>query len=295
MGARKDANIKSETLTEQAIQGQLNHVFAAWKYNVDGLFVFNWESDKLIWTKSGYIYEFEIKVSRADFRNDFKHKKDKHVILSSGMTGEKYLPLFWEYFEKNKHLFPTLEIWEAHCRKFNKEYFVDNYRKPNYFYYAVPEGLIQPEEVPEYAGLIYILKECRYERSAYVMVKRAPCLHKQKYKDEELMLAEKFWYNWQSDRQRREQMQRERDEARKALKDELANRNQEEPYETLKWKYDMACSERDKYHKLSSILYRDQKVDKMMIRRMYSIIKDFEPDFSLGALEEECERDLGIK
>ena len=62
----------TEELTEQSIQKRLNHFFASWKYNVDGLFVFSWESDKLLWTKAGYIYEFEIKISRSDFKADFK-------------------------------------------------------------------------------------------------------------------------------------------------------------------------------------------------------------------------------
>ncbi len=63
-----------KTLTEQKIQRVLNKFMASPKYKVDGLFVFRWESDKLLWTKSGYIYEFEIKISRADYKNDFKHK-----------------------------------------------------------------------------------------------------------------------------------------------------------------------------------------------------------------------------
>jgi hypothetical protein len=29
------------------------------------------------------------------------------------------------------------------------------------FYYAVPEGLIKPEEVPKYAGLIYVSDSCQ--------------------------------------------------------------------------------------------------------------------------------------
>ena len=90
MGVRRNiAKTKSEPLTEQSIQQRLNHFFASWKYNVDGLYVFQWESDKLIWTKSGYIYEFEIKISRSDFKNDFKHKKEKHIILQGESEGKE--------------------------------------------------------------------------------------------------------------------------------------------------------------------------------------------------------------
>lgn len=31
--------------TEQSIQKSLNRFFATWKYNVDNLYVFDWESD----------------------------------------------------------------------------------------------------------------------------------------------------------------------------------------------------------------------------------------------------------
>ena len=67
--------------SEEFIQTALNDFFSysSVKYNIDGLYVFDWESDKLLETKSGYIYEFEIKISKADFKNDFKHKKDKHI------------------------------------------------------------------------------------------------------------------------------------------------------------------------------------------------------------------------
>jgi hypothetical protein len=189
---RKQTPVKSEPLTEQSIQRRLNHVFASWKYNVDGLFVFEWESDKLIWTKTGYIYEFEIKISRADFKNDFKNKKEKHIILKGPTEEERFMPSFYQSYEWNKHLYNSIDDCKARIKP-GDSHLIESHKKPNYFYYAVPEGLIQPEEVPEYAGLIYILKEYRYERQSYVIVKKAPCLHKQKYKDGELNLAEKFW------------------------------------------------------------------------------------------------------
>ena len=51
-------------------------------------------------------------------RNDFK-KKEKHRILYNSFNGS-----------------------ETSC--------------PNYFYYACPVGLIHPDNVPPYAGLLYI-------------------------------------------------------------------------------------------------------------------------------------------
>ena len=55
--------------------------------------------------------------------------------------------------------------------------------KPNYFYYVVPENLIAMEEVPTYAGLVYV--KPRYNREGKIywydanVVKEAPKLHKE--------------------------------------------------------------------------------------------------------------------
>lgn len=38
-----------------------------------------WEADLLTVTQSGYLNEFEIKVSKSDFMNDFKKKKHYHL------------------------------------------------------------------------------------------------------------------------------------------------------------------------------------------------------------------------
>ena len=86
------------------------------QYTLAGLYVFGWESDFLCKTKSGYWYEVEIKLTRADFLNDFKHKKDKFDVLTRRPQGVLM---------------------------------------PNYFSYCVPEAL-EPsvrDLVPEWAGL----------------------------------------------------------------------------------------------------------------------------------------------
>lgn len=185
------ANFK---FTEEYIQGKLNSFFAlsTQKYNVDNLYVFDWESDKLIETRSGMLYEFEIKVSRSDYKNDFKNKPDKHAILEGK---EEYLPKFDRICDENKS-------------RWADQYRISTKKKPNYFYYAVPEGLISEDEVPSYAGLIYVLpenasksKDGRYCYDGFYIVKKAPAIHKTKYTAEELNLADKFYYNmltWKS-------------------------------------------------------------------------------------------------
>ena len=128
------------------------------RYLMNNLYVFSnsWESDYLSLTNSGYFYEGEVKISKSDFKADFKKEK-KHLILENN---------------------------------FNKTQ-IDNNLCPHYFFYAVPEGLIDVSEVPEYAGLIYMIDVYPY----YKWIKKAPLLHKEKYNDIDLKLQDKFYYN----------------------------------------------------------------------------------------------------
>lgn len=294
MGIRRNiANTKSEPLTEQSIQQRLNHFFASWKYNVDGLYVFQWESDKLIWTKSGYIYEFEIKISRSDFKNDFKHKKEKHIILQGESEGNLFMPSAYESFERNKNLYDSFEDYVEDLSPTSIDY-IRNHRRPNYFYYAVPEGLIQPEEVPEYAGLIWILKEYSYIRQSYAIMKQAPQLHKQKYKDAELNLGEKFYYNWQSDRHLRKEAQKATYYVRKLLEEELQSKGQEKTYHQMEVSLKMVEEDRDFYRKMYSEKCRDQKIDRMINHRLRARLKELDPSFDYQTLEKECEKYYGL-
>lgn len=142
-------------MTEKDIISVLNRFYKTNpKYLISNLYVFDWESDYLALTNSGYWYEVEVKISRADFFADFK-KKEKHEVLSGAKEG----------------------------------------LRPNYFAYACPEGLIAPEEVPEYAGLIYIPHAGAYYGTSG---KSTPQLHKQKITADQLRLTDKFYYNYTS-------------------------------------------------------------------------------------------------
>ncbi|GJQ43749.1 MAG: hypothetical protein JETCAE03_32470 [Ignavibacteriaceae bacterium] len=94
-------------------------------------------------TSSGYMYEYEVKTSVRDFKADFK-KRYKHEVLK----GE---------YQASYH-----------------------YSKPNYFYYAVPSKLISVEDIPEYAGLIYVKYSDNYMGWDVDIIKEAPKLHKEK-------------------------------------------------------------------------------------------------------------------
>ena len=153
---------EKEHYTENEIQRYLRWHFMTpngAKYQIENLFVYRWESDYLHVTKAGYSYEVEIKISRSDFFNDMK-KTEKHQIL------------------ENKY-----EL---------KSYEKEQPDKPNYFYYAVPRGLVKPEEIPSYAGLIYVDKIWPYVHIEVC----APKLHGEKIDEDRLKLKDKFYYNY---------------------------------------------------------------------------------------------------
>jgi len=74
------------------------------------------KADLLSVTKAHLVHEVEIKHTVADFHRDFEEKTYKHHALANQK----------------------------------------GYRTANYFWFGVPEDLIDPDDVPEYAGLLYV-------------------------------------------------------------------------------------------------------------------------------------------
>ena len=175
--------LKKTEWTEKKIQDVLRLYFlspSTKKYDIANLFIYGWESDYLVITQSMLAYEVEIKISRADFKNDLKKKTDKHLLLEGGDK----------------------------LGRFNKESGM-----PNYFYYAVPDGLVQPEEIPDYAGLIYV-------KYGVTIVKEAKKLTDDKFDPEKMKLTDKFYYNMWNWRDKFEKF-RDADEQIKWLKKQI--------------------------------------------------------------------------
>jgi hypothetical protein len=284
---------KKEEFSEQSIQKRLSHFFASKKYDVDGLFVFSWESDKLLWTKAGYIYEFEIKISRADYRNDFKHKGEKHLILSSTIARERQQAIQQDLFEQKKKEHPYWSDNDIQRVYGDTERIIKGRKMPNYFYYAVPEGMIQPEEVPPYAGLVWMAKEYRY-CGGIIIKKKAPMLHKTKYTDGELNLGEKFYYNWLTARRNFREAEKSVDYFRTRLENELAAKNQEMTYDEMAFKLKIAESSRDEYKEKWGKQLRDGIADRAELKRLKHEIKKLQPDFDLQAITDEVDKLYGI-
>lgn len=109
------------------------------KYICPSVYLYRWESDLISVTKSGFVHEYEIKCSKADYKADFK-KDEKHNIL-------KYRP---------GDMFNT-----------------DTGKRPNYFWYVSESNII--DTVPEYAGLIHV--EQIGKNMVLKTIKKAPRLH----------------------------------------------------------------------------------------------------------------------
>lgn len=107
---------------------------------------FGWmygEADVIAVTKSDLLVEYEIKLSKSDFKADFK-KRAKHLRYS----GIKHRRKGW------------LGI-------------------PNRFYYVTTPGLLELSDIPEYAGLIEIDSSLPDHCSAKTL-KKAPLIHSDK-------------------------------------------------------------------------------------------------------------------
>lgn len=187
-------------MTEKLIQRALMKAFDSHDYKFTNVYFFNNESDWLSFLASGFCYEVEIKISRSDFKADFK--KEKHnVHQSNASKGKTFLR------KTNNHIdrFPSWEL----CKLFpelisSREFFTyegrgEDYKQiskidflfqmssgiefipteskmiPNKFFYAVPKGLIKKEEVPDYAGLLYV-----DEFGNTTKIKDGKFLHKEK-------------------------------------------------------------------------------------------------------------------
>lgn len=88
-------------------------------------------------TSKEYIYEYEVKVSRDDFKIYFLKSSVRHQGIRT---------------------FKHDEIKNGH--------------RANKFYFVCPYGLISKDEVPDYAGLVYSKDDVKFET-----IKRAPLLH----------------------------------------------------------------------------------------------------------------------
>lgn len=195
-------------MTEKDIQKKLLSFFVSHKYKFLNVYYFKNESDWLSFLNNGMCYEGEIKISRSDFFADIKkpryrlyqdHGTNKYFV-KRGRVVTIYNPS-WELTESYPELVTSKEHITRNYRDdsittsitFNMDVAcevdfikpdMDSY--PNKFFYIVPEGLVSVDEVPEYAGLIYI------SSNSVKKVKDGKFIHKNKLSMDKLF--DKLYY-----------------------------------------------------------------------------------------------------
>lgn len=112
------------------------------------------ECDVLRITGSNLIYEYEIKASRSDFKAELKKKINKHEVLRGK---HKTNPYVW-----NNGSINTEEVLQERWGSVGRA---------SFFYYVCPNGLIKPDEIPDFSGLIYVFED------GYQIIKKVPKLH----------------------------------------------------------------------------------------------------------------------
>lgn len=186
MGTRQSN--KGTGHTERGILDILNRKFlVSPKRVINNLYVYNRESDYLAITRSMYAYEVEVKISLADYNKDFE-KQERRQVTQGRLEARKQAP-----YETGDRV---------------------GYGRPNYFYYRVPDGLVDPKDIPPYAGLAYVCG--RNLRK----IKDAPIPHRDKFDPEAYKMADKFYYNWWNERRKARQVEGKdmKDEPRKSMK-----------------------------------------------------------------------------
>lgn len=174
---------------ESSIQNLLDIRFSSnIRYKIPNAYIFkdDWESDYFVLQHaSGYSYEIEIKVTRADFFNDLK-KIHKHQILKEGKYNKEDYHYVYDPITLKHVLDENGRDKKEYIMKVHEHTF-----RPNKFYYCVPEGLVTKEEVPDYAGLMYA------SDYSITTVKEAKFIHKEKLKFE-TKLCNKFYWYWKN-------------------------------------------------------------------------------------------------
>lgn len=118
------------------------------------------EQDFLEITKAGFAYEYEIKVSRSDYLADFKK-----VVVESWQQCSRM-----EKGPVYKHKVLAGEQPREVEMSWGNRVLL---KVPKRFFFVVPEGMVSPDEVPDYAGLIYAVRVPRVKTMMLRRIKQA--------------------------------------------------------------------------------------------------------------------------
>lgn len=150
-------------LSDKIISKLLTWIDRSTDIIVPNYYIGRWEYDVFRLTDSGIVYEYEIKISKSDFKNEFKksfenikRENGQLVLLDETNHSEKGLKKRYVTESISKHD----EILKG--------------KRCNRFFFVVPENLIQTSEIPDHCGLIY------FSDRSFRVVKNAKMIHKQR-------------------------------------------------------------------------------------------------------------------
>lgn len=226
-------------MTEKGIQNALRKWTDNHKYVLANSFIFHWESDFFSVTKTGTVYEFEIKCSKSDYKKDFE--KEKHLFFDAALKSKTHLVTKSKYggWYDGDLLFNyqsyELVIGFYHRGMKDKEHMSFTHEEDSFGYWMRHEGNISLWKKQERAhaactkivitqisdklipnrfyyvcpeGLIKVADLPSYAGLMYTdgtdcwMVKQAPMIHKRPLLKTNLpsILLDKFWFQSQEDR-----------------------------------------------------------------------------------------------
>lgn len=126
-----------------------------------------WEADLWVLSPAGYATEYEVKCTKADFKNDALKTGDRWAVRRAQKAG---LPLLTKHQRLEQH----------------------DPKGPSRFYFVCPRGLITEADLPPWAGLI----EIGVYRGGLTpsFTRLAPQLHRQKVQDKVINHCRSVFY-----------------------------------------------------------------------------------------------------
>jgi hypothetical protein len=159
--------------------------------------------------------------------------------------------------------------------------------------------MLKPDEVPPYAGLIYINtdKEPKHYRGKpdkwiynFSIMRPAPKLHKTKYTDAELNLSEKFYYNWQATKQALRNAEENAEYYKTQLEYEIKSKGHEYSWDELKSKLSNFEMSADHWKALYLMMVDGADYNSIERRMLIQKIKELNPSFDYSAFMKEVDK-----
>ena len=167
---------KKDKLCESDIVTSLWNQYGRNQTACNNIYYYPFESDLLILRDSGTVIEYEVKLSVADYKADFKKQTRDHKHAKDSSLNK---------------LYSGRDAISRHRYLLNKE-------GANMFYYVAPRHVFDEIQVPEWAGKIEA-RPSRYKNHAYTSILRqAKKLHKKKADDklEHKILRSIYYKYW---------------------------------------------------------------------------------------------------